>query len=111
MERFHIYVIAVYILVTFISFTISVKWTTFERDDSLNGKACEDADIAFSNMLIYDKSACVLKCANHTECKSVFHTQHTGDCTGCSVSYGKTNHPTGLMDGSVCYREKSGNLC
>jgi hypothetical protein len=100
--------IVVYILLTFISFTISENWIMFQRNDSLDGKVCEDVDTAFSKIQIYDISACLLDCVYHSSCKSVFHTQTTGDCKGCTVRFSTSNQPAGLMDGSNYYQKKAG---
>ncbi|XP_053374792.1 perlucin-like protein [Mercenaria mercenaria] len=78
------------------------KWTLFQRKESLDGKMCKYTNFAFTNDSVHDKTVCLFECTNHVNCGSIFHVQHTGNCTGCTESYDIVS-PTGLAAGSVYY--------
>ena len=73
-------------------------WKLFKKDENTDGKMCKDSDSVFSKIQIFDKSACLLECANHSDCKSVFHGHYNGDCIGCIDSFDIFIQPAGLAE-------------
>ena len=104
MDQLQIVVIVLNILLTS-PFAIGETWTLYKRNESLDGKICKDSEIAFRKELVHSRSECLSTCVIHADCKSVFHAENSGNCTGCTVIYEVTNQPSVLTDGSIYYRQ------
>jgi hypothetical protein len=77
-------------------------WRSLRALTSLNGKVCQDVEIAYSET-VRSGLHCILRCVNHVTCESLFYVPGTKTCTGCTVSYDFLNYPTGQIPGSLYY--------
>ncbi|XP_060584485.1 CD209 antigen-like protein 2 [Ruditapes philippinarum] len=78
----------------------------FKRNENAEEPLCKDEESVFSKIEIYDISVCLQACVYNSGCKSVFHSQTTGRCTGCAASFEMSYQLGGLNESFRYYTQQ-----